>query len=351
MTGKNHHQPGLTAMKSSGVTLQDVVRARQVIAPYLRATPLYRYHGLSQLLQAEVHVKHENHQPVGAFKVRGGVNLIAQLSAEERQRGVITASSGNHGQSIAFASKLFGVQARITLPAGANPVKVEAIRAMGAETIFHGRDFDDARVHAEALAQKSGARFINSGDEPLLIAGVGTYALEILEALPDVEVIVVPVGGGSGAAGCCIVAKTINPAIQVIAVQAEKAPSAWLSWRERKRVEAKMETFAEGLATRAPFDLPQAVLREHLDDFLLVGEEEIRAAMLLLIEHTRNLPEAAGAAALAAALKIKENLAGRKVALVMSGGNISLQQLRELMLNTRNRSETPDRQTDWPPRF
>ncbi len=318
-------------MNFPNLTLQEVFHARQTIAPYLRPTPLHHYHGLSKLLQAEVYVKHENHQPVGAFKVRGGVNLISHLSHEEKQRGVITASSGNHGQSIAFAAQLFGVRAGIVLPAGANPAKVEAIRARGAEIIFYGKDFDEARIHAEELAHKTGARFINSGDEPLLIAGVATYALETLEALPEVEVIIVPVGGGSGASGCCLVAKTIHPKIQVIAVQAEKAPAAFLSWKERKRVEAKMETFAEGLATRAPFDLPQTILREHLDDFLLVSEDEMRRAMLLMIEHTRNLPEAAGAAPLAAALKIKERLQNKKVALVMSGGNIALHQLQELM--------------------
>src|SRR5262245_34212882 len=296
------------------LTLEHVFQARKVIAPYLRPTPLYAYHGLSKLLGAQVYVKHENHQPVGAFKVRGGVNLISQLSAEEKQGGAITASSGNHGQSIAFASRLFGVRATIVLPEGANPAKVEAIRAMGAEIVFHGKDFDDARVHAEQMAPKIGARFINSGDEPLLIAGVATCALEIVEALPDVNMIIVPVGGGSGAAGCCIVAKSINPKILVVGVQAEKAPAAYLSWKEKARVEAKMETFAEGLATRAPFDLPQAILREHLDDFLLVSEDEMRRAILLLIEHTRNLPEAAGAAPLAAALKLKERLVGVKLA-------------------------------------
>jgi threonine dehydratase len=317
----------------SKVDFEGVFLARKVIAPYLRPTPLYAYHGLSKLLDAQVYVKHENHQPVGAFKVRGGVNLISQLSAEEKRRGVITASSGNHGQSIAFASRLFGVRATIALPEGANPAKVEAIRAMGAEIVFHGKDFADARVYAAELAAKTGMRFISSGDEPLLIAGVATTALEIVEALPEVEVIVVPVGGGSGAAGCCIVAKTVNPNIQVIAVQAEKAPSAYLSWKAKRRVEAQMETFAEGLATRAPFDLPQSILRAHLNDFLLVSEDEMRLAMLLMIEHTRNLPEAAGAAPLAAALQLKEKLAGKKIVLVMSGGNIALQQLRELLCN------------------
>jgi threonine dehydratase len=321
-------------MLSTTITITDVFKARQVIAPYLQPTPLHHYHGLSQLLGAKVYVKHENHQPVGAFKVRGGINFIANLSPEERRRGVITASSGNHGQSIAYASRLFGVAATIMLPENANPVKAEAIRNMGAEIVFHGHDFDDAREFAESQAQQTGARFISSGDEPLLISGVGTYALEIIERLPEVETIIVPVGGGSGAAGCCVVAKTINPNIRVIGVQAEKAPSAYLSWKAKQRIEAKMETFAEGLQTRAPFELPQSIMRERLDDFILVSDDEMREAIRLLIEHTRNLPEAAGAASLAAALKLKMSLAGKTVALVVSGGNITLGQLREVLMSS-----------------
>jgi threonine dehydratase len=319
---------------STTVAITDVFKARQTIAPYLRPTPLHHYHGLSQSLGAKVYVKHENHQPVGAFKVRGGVNLIANLSPEERQRGVITASSGNHGQSIAYASRLFGVRATIMLPENANPVKVEAIRSLGAEIVFHGRDFDEAREFAELQAKQTGARFISSGNEPLLIAGVATYALEIVASLPEVETIIAPVGGGSGVSGCCIVAKTINPNIRVIGVQAEKAPSAYLSWKAGQRVEAKMETFAEGLATRAPFDLPQSIMRTLLDDFILVSEDEMRESIRLLIEHTRNLPEAAGAASLAAALKLKTNLVGKNVVLVMSGGNITLSQLREVLISS-----------------
>ena len=318
-------------MHPLSVTITDVLKARQTIAPYLQPTPLRHYHGLSQLLGAQVYVKHENHNPTGAFKVRGGVNLLANLSPDERRRCVITASSGNHGQSVAFAARLFDVRATIMLPENANPVKAEAIRSMGAEIVFHGRDFDDARMFAESQAQQTGARFINSGDEPLLIAGVGTYPLEIIESLPEVETIIVPVGGGSGVAGCCIVAKIINPGIRVIGVQAEKAPSAYLSWKAKQRVEAHMETFAEGLQTRAPFDLPQSIMHELLDDFILVSEDEMREAMRLLIEHTRNLPEAAGAASLAAALKLKTSLVGKNVALVMSGGNITLKQLRDLL--------------------
>ena len=318
-------------MHSLSVTLTDVFKARQTIAPYLQPTPLRQYHGLSQLFGTNVYVKHENHNPTGAFKVRGGINFIANLSSEERRRGVMTASSGNHGQSVAYASRLFGVRATIMLPENANPVKVEAIRSMGAEIVFHGRDFDDAKLFAESQARQTGTRFINSGDEPLLIAGVGTYTIEIIESLPEVETIIVPVGGGSGVSGCCVVAKTINPNIRVIGVQAEKAPSAYLSWKVKQRVEAKMETFAEGLQTRAPFDLPQSIMRELLDDFILVSDDEMREAMRLLIEHTRNLPEAAGAASLAAAIKLKTNLSGKNIALIMSGGNITLNQLRELL--------------------
>jgi threonine dehydratase len=312
-------------------TFQDVLQARKTITPYLRPTSLFPYKGLSDLVGAEVWVKHENHQPVGAFKVRGGINFAAHLSDEEKARGVITASTGNHGQSIAYGARLFGVRAVIGMPEGANPGKVAAIRNLGAEILFHGRDFDDARLHVEELAQQEGMRFVSSGDEPHLIAGVGTYTLEIVETLPDVDVILVPVGGGSGASGTCIVAKTVNADIQVIGVQAEQAPSAYLSWLEGRRVEAGMETFAEGLATRAPFDLPQAILRRHLDDFVLVSEDAMRQAVILMLEHTHNLAEGAGAAALAAALKLQDRLAGKKVVLVQSGGNLSLARLREIL--------------------
>jgi threonine dehydratase len=278
-----------------------------------------------------VYVKHENHQPVGAFKVRGGINFVAHMSAEERGRGVITASTGNHGQSIAYGARLFGVRAIIAMPEEANPGKVAAIRNLGADIHFHGRDFDDARMYAHDLAEREGMRFVSSGDEPHLIAGVGTYALEVVEERPDLDVIIVPVGGGSGAAGTCTVIKRVVPGAQVIGVQAEKAPSAYLSWMEGRRVEAQMETFAEGLATRAPFDLPQVILRRDLDDFVLVSEEEIAQAVRWMLEHTHNLAEGAGAAALAAGVKLAGRLAGKRVVLVQSGGNLSMARLREIL--------------------
>src|SRR6266542_5157502 len=237
-------------------TMIDVLSARARISLHLRPTPLYPYPSLSELVGAETWVKHENHQPIGAFKVRGGINLISQLSDGERARGVISASTGNHGQSVAYAARLFGVGAIVCVPEGANPVKVESMRALHAEIVHVGRDFDDAREHAEGLASQHGHRYIHSGNEPLLISGVATETLEILEEQPGLNAIIVPVGGGSGAAGACIVASACKPSLRVIGVQSEAAPAAYRSWKEGRLVEDRMQTFAEGLAhpdgVRAP---------------------------------------------------------------------------------------------------
>src|SRR6202043_1043708 len=194
-----------------------------------------------------------------------------------------------------------------------------------------GANLDARRVPAPRRGEESGYRYIHSGNEPHLIAGVGTQALEILEKQPDIEVIIVPIGGGSGAAGTCIVAKAINPKIQVIGVQSAEAPAAYKSWKARQLLEDRMGTFAEGLATRTAFELPQRILWESLDDFVLVPDAEIRPAVRLMIETTRNLTEPAGAAPLAAALRLKERLKSKRVALILSGSNITPTQLRELL--------------------
>src|SRR3989442_894266 len=207
-------------------TFQDILLAQRQIHPYLQRTPKYIYPPMNALLGTEIYIKHENFQPVGAFKVRGGVNLISQLSPGERERGVIAASTGNHGQSVAYAARLFGVKARIVVPEGANPGKVAAMQGMGAEVIFSGAIYDDAQLHCEALAREHGYRYIHSGNEPLLIAGVATETLEMLEDEPGLEVIIVPIGGGSGASGACIVTRAVNPSLRVIGVQAEASPAA-----------------------------------------------------------------------------------------------------------------------------
>ncbi|MEW6130032.1 MAG: threonine/serine dehydratase [Acidobacteriota bacterium] len=312
-------------------TLQDVLLAKQRIKPYLQPTPMNSYPAINELIGTEVFIKHENCQPVCAFKVRGGINLISQLSAEEKARGVIAASTGNHGQSVAYAAQLFNVAARIVVPENANPGKVASMRGRGAEVIFHGEKFDDARKHCEALAEKHGYRYVHSGDEPLLIAGVATEALEMLEAKPTLDVIIVPVGGGSGAAGCCIAAKAVSANIRVIAVQSDAAPAAYESWRAKQIVERPNQTFAEGLATAMGFNFPQQILWQMLDDFVLVSDAEILQAMYWMIERAHSLAEGAGASSLAAAYKLRDRLAGKKVGVVCSGGNSTVEHLQQAL--------------------
>ena len=312
-------------------SFNDVLAARERIAPYLKPTALYRYPALDELVGTQTWVKHENHQPICAFKIRGGINLMSQLSDDERRSGVITASTGNHGQSIAYAARLFGVRAIVCVPEGANPVKVKSIRGLGAEIVSHGKDFDEAREHCERLAAEHGYRYIHSGNEPNLIAGVATEALEIMEQQPDIEVIIVPVGGGSGASGTCIAAKAINPQVKVIGVQSAEAPAAYRSWKGRRLVTDRMATIAEGMATRTAFELPQRILWEKLDDFVLVPDADLRTAVRLMIETTRSRTEPAGAAALAAALQLKDSLRDRRIALILSGANITPAQLKDLL--------------------
>ena len=311
--------------------LRDVLLAQKQIRPYLLRTPLHSYPAVDDLIGTRVFIKHENHQPICAFKVRGGINLVSQLSSEERASGVIAASTGNHGQSVSYAARLFGVKARIFVPEGANPGKVASMRGMGAEVIFHGANFDEARLQCEKMAKAEGLRYIHSGDEPLLIAGVATLALEMLEDQPDLDVIFVPVGGGSGAAGVSIVTRKMSPGIRVIGVQSERSPAGYESWKQRRLVEAPNRTIAEGLATGTAFSLPQSILWDLLDEFVLVSDDEIMRAMVWMVERAHTLAEAAGAAPLAAAFNMKEQLAGKRVGLVCSGGNTSLAHLKRAL--------------------
>ncbi len=312
-------------------TLRDVLDARKTIAPYVSRTPLISYAALDSFIGAEVRLKHENHHPLGAFKVRGGINFLAHLSEEQRRRGLTTASTGNHGQSVANACRLFGAKAVIVVPKNANPLKVKSMENLGAEVLQHGGNFDEARGYSERLAKEEGYRYVHAADEPLLVAGVATFALEIIEDFPDVEYILVPLGGGSGAAGASIVAKAVNPNIRVVAVQSEQAPAGYLSWKNRRITEAPMHTIAEGLATQTGYELPQSIIWDLLDDFLLVSDEEIARAIAILIEKAHTLAEEAGAAALAGAIKMKDELKGKRVAVVVTGSNITLDRLREAL--------------------
>ena len=312
-------------------TLADVLEARKTIAPYVSPTPLISYPALDSYLGAEVRLKHENHHPMGAFKVRGGINLLAHLDEEQLRQGLITASTGNHGQSVANAGRIFGAKVVVVVPEGANPLKVRAMRNLGADVLFHGPNFDQAREYSERLAKEEGYRYVHAANEPLLVAGVSTYALEILEEFPEVEYIIAPLGGGSGAAGCSIVAKAVKPDVKVIAVQSMQAPAGYLSWKNREISHAPMTTKAEGLATESGYQVPQEILWDLLDDFLLVSDDEIGHAIGVLLDKAHTLAEDAGAAALAGALKMKDELQGKKVAVIVSGANITLERLKDVL--------------------
>lgn len=313
-------------------SLADIYVARERISPFIRPTPLMQHPLLNDETGLDIWVKHENHNPTGAFKVRGGFNLVAALTPEERARGVVTASTGNHGQSIALACRQLGVQATVFVPAENNPEKNAAIRAFGATLMEGGRDFDEARERCERTAADTGARYIHSANEPLLLAGVGTYALEIFEALADADVILVPIGGGSGACGTIIARNGLGARAKVIGVGAQQADAVARSWRTRERVVGtSAATFAEGVATRVTFDLTFGILQEHLDDFILLSEAELADGVRLAIRTTHNLAEGAGAAALAAALIHRERWRGQKVVAVMSGGNLHTERLRWIL--------------------
>jgi threonine dehydratase len=313
-------------------TYEDVLAAAAIVHRHLRPTPLYEWPALSRLLGCRYFLKHENHTPTTAFKVRGGIHLVARLPPEQKRLGIIGCTTGNHGQSLAYASRLFGVRCVLVVPANNNPDKNAAMRALGAELIEHGRDYDEARAHCEAIRHQQGLRYVHSANEPDLIAGVGTYALEIFDELPDPDVLLVPVGLGSGICGTALVAAARRPKTRVIGVQSELAPAVTLSWRAGQPIETGTpRTFAEGMATRVPADMTLQLMRRHVHDMVLVRDDELREAIRLLLQVTHNLAEGAGAAATAAALRMRDALAGKTVVGILSGGNLDLRELARIL--------------------
>lgn len=323
---------GLAAKVTLPVSYDDVLAALPRVHALLKPTPLFEWPGLTKLLGFPFHLKHENHQPVGAFKVRGGINFVSTLDKEGRAAGIIGVSTGNQGQSLAFAGRHFQVPCTIVVPEKANPDKCLAIRNLGAQLIEHGRDFDEAKLYVEEFVKTHGGRYVHSANEPLLIAGVGTMAWEIFEQLPDPDVILVPIGLGSGVCGTCIVAKHRYPRAKVIGVQSEIAPAVAESWRTNTTVTTKTaSSWAEGFATRAPAEMTLEIMRALMDDVILVSEDELRLAAYWILKHTHNLAEGAGAGPLAAAFKERGRFAGQRVVGILSGGNLDLAELPRVL--------------------
>jgi threonine dehydratase len=305
------------------VTFADVLAARDNLTGRLPVTPLWTYPALNEVAAATVYVKHENVQPVGAFKVRGGLTLLAGLPAAQRELGLVTYSTGNHAQSIAYACREFGVPGTIVMPEVASEEKVRAVRMLGATVELHGPDMGAAQLRAEQIAAATGGHLVSPGDEPALIAGVGTAYLELFAAVADLDTVIVPVGSGTGAAAATVVARAVAPGCEVIGVQSSAAPAAYESWRAGQCVRRPIGTIVDGLATGRGFELPQRLLRGGLADFVLVTDEQIADAQRIMATHAHTLAEGAGAAGLAAILDRPERFRGRRVAVVCTGGNAS----------------------------
>ncbi|MBO0859858.1 MAG: threonine dehydratase [Chloracidobacterium sp.] len=311
----------------SQISVEHILAAREVVYRTLNPTPLVEYPLLTREIGARVFLKHENHQVTGAFKVRGGLNFMSHFAEEGSRDGVITATRGNHGQSVALAAGVYSIPATVVVPFGNNPEKNEAMRAYGARLLEYGRDFDEAREEAERLSKSENLRYIHSANEPHLINGVGTYAIEIIEALEDrgerADAIFVPIGLGSGVCGVITAFRALSPETRIYGVQAEGAPSVYHSWKEGRIVETReARTFADGVATRVPAAMTFDIIRDGIDEIMLVSDSEIIHAIRLLWRTTHNLVEGAGAAATAAMVRLRERLIGQNVVNVLTGANL-----------------------------
>ena len=316
------------------LTMEDVLAARERIRARLPPTPLRRYGPLDEAVGygIRVYVKHENHQPTQAFKVRNALAALSTLTDEEKKRGVVGASRGNHGQALAWAGQILGVAVTICVPRGNNPEKNEAMRGFGAELIEQGDDYDAAAEVAEKLVRERGMTLVHSTNHRQIIAGAATMTLEMLEQEPGLDALVLAVGGGSQAVGAMTATRAMRPSVAVFGVQADRAAAIHDSWHKGKPVTGyTAKTFADGLATRCVYEYTFAALREGLAGFVKVSEGAIADAIRLLLRSTHNLAEGAGAAGLAGLLALRESLAGKAVGICISGGNIDQETLRRVL--------------------
>ncbi|MDB4970391.1 MAG: Serine/threonine dehydratase [Myxococcales bacterium] len=316
------------------ITIEDVRRAVERLRPHLARTALRDYAPLDAAVGCGIRVlvKHENHQPTNAFKVRNTMNAVAALDEATRKRGLIAATRGNHGAGLAWAARRFNAPVVVVVPHGNNPEKNAAIRGFGAELIEAGHDYDQSVVTAGEIQRARELHMVHSTNDRDVLAGAATLALEIVEDAPEVEAMVIAVGGGSQAVGALTIARALNPTIRVYAVQAAGAAAMHDAVTTgHPRTYDRADTFADGIATRAPYELTYPALREGLAGFVTVTDAEIAAAMRMLVSTTHQLVEGAGAAGLAGLIKLREKLAGKRVAIVLSGGNVDLPTLRSVL--------------------
>jgi threonine dehydratase len=313
------------------ITLSDIERARARIRGEIVETPLEHSKTLSALTGATVYLKFENHQFTASFKERGALNRLLDLSADERRRGVIAMSAGNHAQAVAYHSQRLDIPACIVMPRTTPNAKVEQTRVFDAEVILHGASFDEARAFALDEAERRQLTLVHPFDDPAIIAGQGTLGIEMLEQAPALDALVLPIGGGGLIAGVAIAAKALQSAIEIVGVQAQRYPAAYAAFHGSEQLATGGGTVAEGIAVKTPGELTMALIRRHVDDVVLVHEDHIERAIFTLLEVEKSLTEGAGAASLAALLRYPERFAGRRVGLVISGGNIDMMILSSIL--------------------
>lgn len=307
------------------ITLDDVRAAEARIRRFVAPTPLHTYPLLDEAVGEgiSVHVKHENFNPTGSFKVRNALSFMTALAPESRARGVVAATRGNHGLGVAYAGRAFGVPVTICVPRGNNPDKNAGMRALGARVIEEGRDYDESIEVAARVLDSQGGSLVHSTNDVHVLAGAGTLSLEMMAQEPALDALVVVVGGGSQAVGALTVARALRPSLQVFAVQAAGAAAAHDSWHAGRPLTLdRADTFADGLATRSAYALTFPALRQGLTDFITVTDAEIAEAMRLLMRTTHTMVEGAGAGGVAGLLRLRERLSGRRVAVILSGANV-----------------------------
>lgn len=318
------------------ISLQEIQHARKAVAPFVRCTPLARSQFLSELCDGDVWLKLENLQITNSFKPRGAFNRLLRLSAKEKV-GIVTASAGNHGQAVAYAVQKLKFPARIVVPETTPKIKIDGIRKYGADLVLFGGTYDEAEQKAKELALKDGWAYISPYNDALTIAGHGTVGLEIIEALPNVDAVIVPVGGGGLVSGVSIAVKSVKPSVRIIGVQSEASPAMYESLRVGRIIETKMtETIAEGLSGGIEKDaITFKIIQEHVDEILLVREETIRRAVYLLWTRERQVAEGSGAAAIAPIMENKSVFAGKTVVAVVTGGNIDAKLFQSIVASER----------------
>ena len=324
----------LDAASAWPITFEDVLASRDRIAPYLTVTPLRHYPLLDELVGGgtSLLVKHENHQPTCSFKVRNGLSFVTGLDDEERARGVVAASTGNHGQGIAYAASLLGVRATICVPVGNNPEKTAAMRGWGATVIEEGRDYDEAVDAMNGLARAGRMAVAHSTNDPRVVSGAATMSVEMLEQSGGLDAMVIAVGGGSQSVGALTVARELAPKVRVYGVQCAGASAIHDSWHAKSPITtSRADTFAEGVATRQPYALTFATLCEGLTNFVTVTDAEVAETIRLILARTHNLVEGAGALGVAGALKLRDELRGQRVGVIFSGGNLDTSVLRRIL--------------------